>query len=453
MRLGILFCFLLATFTAHAQEEEEYRVYTEHPRLFLTAQRLRLLKRERQRESMRWRQFDLLVRGSVQMREQGFATALYYSVTGDAAYGKRAVDWALGAGTDLRQLALVYDWCQPLLSPSQSQMLADKIHRMLDKQRPESMLAWRDRLLAVIATADGDQHLEENLLRDAIQQWWRTQYAPGLSDGRTVVALPDIYPLLELLHAVRDNLRIDLRDASPEYFRQLPKYQILGNYPAPLKAPDSEYRIPVFQGTSEPDLDRAALARAAGLCMVSYDNNALENQFLQGWLIQDRFLLKAPFGAPYEFLWANPYQPGLSYFQLQAIFHDPDSGALFVRSSWEDDADWFGLFGGEAQWFHDGKITILNQAGRVFSNPKLIPVGLASVVFGRTPLKFQMGGGTILVVGLKPQHKYLLETDDEEMREVVTDRAGTLALDYPSEQAAGVRIHDESEGIVGKGGA
>ena len=45
-------------------QDEEFRVYTEHPRLILTAQRLRLLKRERERESQRWRQFELLVKGA-----------------------------------------------------------------------------------------------------------------------------------------------------------------------------------------------------------------------------------------------------------------------------------------------------------------------------------------------------------------------------------------------------
>jgi hypothetical protein len=452
MRLILSCCLLAGTLGAQALEEE-FRVYTEHPRLLLPAQRLRLLKRERQRDSQRWRQFDLLLRGSVEMREPGFAPALYYAVTSDAGAGKKAVDWALGAGADLRQLALVYDWCQPLLTPAQSEALVAKIRRLLEQQRPGSLPAWRDRILALIATADDSQHTEETPLRRAVREWWRTQFAPGLADGSTIVPLPDLYALLETLHAVRDNLAIDLRDAAPEYFRELAKYQILGNYPAPLKAPESEYRIPVFQGSGEPNLDRAALARAAGLSLVAYDNNALASQFLQGWLIQDRYLLKAPFGAPYEFLWANPYQPGLSYFQLPAVFHDPKSGALFLRSSWDDDADWFGLYGGEAQLFHDGKITLLNQAGRASNNPKLVPMGLASVLFGRSPLKFSMEGGAILVVGLKPQHKYLLETDDEEMREVVTDRAGTLALEYPSEQAAGVRIHDESEGNFGKGGA
>src|ERR1700687_5736021 len=102
--LALLLTVLPATF---ARAQDEFRVYTEHPRLFLTAQRLRLLKRERERDSMRWRQFDLLVRAAAQMREPGFALALHYAVTGDGPIGRRAVEWALGPGTDLRQLALV----------------------------------------------------------------------------------------------------------------------------------------------------------------------------------------------------------------------------------------------------------------------------------------------------------------------------------------------------------
>ena len=100
MRFTILICLLLVAFCGRG-DEEEYRVYTEHPRLILTAQRLRLLKRERERDSRRWRQLDLLLKGSVRMPEPGFALALYYAVTDDSAAGKRAVDWALGGVDDL----------------------------------------------------------------------------------------------------------------------------------------------------------------------------------------------------------------------------------------------------------------------------------------------------------------------------------------------------------------
>ena len=420
-------------------------MYNQHPRLFLSAQRLRLLKRERERDSMRWRQFNLLVLAAAQLPEPGFALALYYQVTGDPAIGKRAVDWALGSGTDLRQLALVYDWCQPLLNPTQAKTLAGKIRSRMEQRTGDTLSARRDRILAVIATAD-DSHAEEAPLRETVRQWWRGQSAPAIAEGRMVIPPDEIFAMDEVLHAIRDNLNIDLRLDAPEYFRELPKYQVLANYPAPLESAENEYRIPVYKGSGAPNVDRAALARAAGLSMVAYDNNALENQYLQGWLIQDRFMLQGTYGAPYEFLWANPYQPGLSYFQLPILYHDPRSGALFLRSNWEDDAVWFGLYEGEVQLFHDGRVSVLNQTGPANPRPKPIAVGESSVVFGSAPLQFSIDGGIVLVVGLKPHRKYFLETDDEEMREVESDNVGTLVLQYPAERVAGVRIHEASSG-------
>jgi hypothetical protein len=433
----------LAILPVHGQnQDDEFRVYTEHPRLILTAQRLRLLKRERERESQRWRQFELLVKGSANFPEPGFALALYYAVSGDNAAGKRAVDWALGTADDLRQLALVYDWCQPVLSPQQSGALAAKIRQLSQKPAGDGLSARRDRVLALITTADDANHTEEAPLRDLIRQWWHAGFARSLANGGTAPELSDVYALVEILHTVRDNLKIDLRDDAPDYFAHLPTYLIAANYPAPYRAPENEFRIPVYQGDGQPDLNRAALARAAGLSTVTYDTNGLENQFLQGWLIQDRFLMMTPFGAPYEFLWANPYQPGLSYYQLPVIFHDHNSGVLFVRSGWDEDADWFGLYGGAAELFHDGHVTVVNQGASGSSAPKPLNFGGASVIFGRTPFRFSMEGGTILVIGLKPRQKYLVETDDEEMREISTDPAGTFVLEYPSGRMAGVRVHD-----------
>jgi hypothetical protein len=431
--------FLLATLLTLplclAAQDDEFRVYTEHPRLILTPQRLRLLKRERERDSARWRQFDLLVKGSAALPEPGFALALYYAVSADNAAGKRAVDWALGKADDLRQLALVYDWCQPVLSPQQSSALSAKIRQILQKSTGDGLAARRDRTLAWISIADYSRHPEEAALQDLIRNWWRAGYVRSLADGAVAPPLSDFYALLEILHAVRDNLKIDLRDDAVEYFGHLPVYLIAANYPAPYRAPENEFRIPVYQGSAQPDLNRAALARAAGLSMVAFDNNALANQYLQGWLIQDRFSMLTPFSAPYEFLWANPYQPGLSYYQLPLVFHDPNSGALFVRSSWDEDADWFGLYAGAAELFHDGR------PGPVKVGAPL-HLGDASIVAGQVPFRFSTEGGSVLAIGLKPREKYLVEVDDEEMREISTDRAGTFVIQYPPDRAAGVRVHN-----------
>src|SRR6476619_2654635 len=92
-----LFFALLFIVVSSAQTTEEFRAYTEPPRLLLRAERIRRLKRERERQSIRWEQFKTLMSGHAQMPEPGFALALYYAVTADAGAGKQAVEWASSA--------------------------------------------------------------------------------------------------------------------------------------------------------------------------------------------------------------------------------------------------------------------------------------------------------------------------------------------------------------------
>lgn len=123
---------LLVVLPLRAQSLEELpAIASGHPRLFLTTHRLKLLRRERERHSPRWDQFQMLMAGKAPMPEPGFAGALYYQIAGDAASGQQAVKWALGSGADLRQLALVFDWCQELLSDAQSKALAAKMTRLI----------------------------------------------------------------------------------------------------------------------------------------------------------------------------------------------------------------------------------------------------------------------------------------------------------------------------------
>ena len=140
---------------------------------------------------------------------------------------------------------------------------------------------------------------------------------------------------------------------APQFFTDLPIVQLLSYYPATFPAGENDYRIP-----AAPHARRASRTCAArrfrarpNSSMVAFDSNAPGSQFLQGWLLNDHFLMRGTFGAPYEFLWANPYQPGLSYFQAPLVVHDSLLGRLFVRSSWDESAAWLGLFSGELQMF------------------------------------------------------------------------------------------------------
>ena len=71
---------------ARCADDEDYRVYTDHPRLFLQPRRLRMLKREVERQSSRWRQFETMMTGKARMAEPGFALALYSQASGKTAF-------------------------------------------------------------------------------------------------------------------------------------------------------------------------------------------------------------------------------------------------------------------------------------------------------------------------------------------------------------------------------
>jgi hypothetical protein len=174
--------------------------------------------------------------------------------------------------------------------------------------------------------------------------------------------------------------------------------------------------------------------------MVAYDSNAPETQVLQGWLMNDNFLLRGTFGIPYEFLWANPYQPGLSYYHAPLVLHDERSGRLFVRSSWEEAAAWLGYFDGGLQLFRDGRVALLDAGAEA---PPL-PLTEALILFGGHKRELRVtteADEPVFVVGLKPRQRYLVEVDDEEMAELETDPGGIMALDLPHAVKTGVRWH------------
>jgi len=422
---------------AGQDSSDDFHIYRDAPRLLLTPQRLRLLQRERERQSPRWEQFDSLISGDAPMPEPGFAWALYYQVTRQANAAKQALDWALKDVADpdasvLRQLALVFDWCGPALTPAQSDRLAAKIQAALAKPAVTLINDVRGqsaRVFAAVALADRLPDQGNAVLSEIVQKWWRSK-PPLPRDQR--------YSLYEMLHVLRDNLKIDLRESAPEYFKDLPLAHLTGHYPAPFAAPENEFMIPVYLHDGNPDPAEAAMSRAAGLAMVAYDTNALDSQLLQGWLMRDRFMMRGSFGAVYEFLWANPYQPGLNYDQVPLVFHRPYTGELFARTSWDEDATWIGYFEGRLQLFQNGRLQTLREGAAVS------PLQVGSATITGTPskdaAKFRLSNETLFVLGLAPRSEYAVEIDDQELEFLDTDSGGTLRVPTAGSAGVGVRV-------------
>jgi len=441
---------LLCISEAWAQQEVDYQIYTEAPRLLLNQRRLRLLKRERERESMRWQQFDSLMRGKARMSEPGFALGLWSEVMGQAAPCKEAAEWAVKANgadaAELRQLALVYDWCQASIGDVLGNLLARKLASSL-KETGESAQAVRSRTFAALAIADVDSQASQDYLRRAVELWWKQRTLPKLKAGENpFTTRAELYAMTEFLHVVRDNIRVDLREGAGQWFEELGPLQLLSYYPQPWPAAENEYRIPAYTGNRDPDLKEAALSRAAELALVAYDANAQPHQFLQGWLLQDRFLMRGEFGIAYEFLWANPYQPGLSFTYMPDLFHG--RGQLLVRSSWDENATWFGYWNGQAQVFSQGR----RMAVRLDGKPAPLSLGAVKVFFASAGMRFETGWlpepeealkpaeEVAFLAGLEPNTRYDVEVDDEEMFEARTDRGGILELRFKAGRKAGVRL-------------
>jgi hypothetical protein len=439
-----------------------FRVYSDAPRLFLRPARLKLLRRERERQSLRWEQFEGLWTGNAPFDEPGWPAALRYQIAQDAAAGKKAVAWAAGPGADIRQIALVADWCAPLFAGTDQTRISAKLERSIKGAAPKTLPAARDRVLAAIAISETQPDLAEKVLTDFFDGFW-TGFIASLRSAKAHVPNADASALIETMHALRDNINFDLRDTYPAWFRDYPLIHLMAHYPPPFPASENEYRIPADIQIDKrgPDLNKAVLSRAAELAMVAFDANASETQLLQGFLMNDRFVMRGTAGIAHELLWANPYQPGLSYYHVPLAQHDSIGGQLFVRSSWEDDASWIGFFDGQLQLFANGSVTRVD--------PKLahepMDIEEAAVFFGRDAKKFNVPrhkaeappadepvqalppgatpppepGVDVFIVGLEPLKPYHVEIDNEEMFEESADPGGIVFLPAVP-PGAGVRL-------------
>ncbi len=423
--------------------QESYAVFEASPRVLLSEDRLRLLRREFERRTDRWRQLELLIQGNARFPEPVFALALGYLASQDASLAQRAVE-AIQPSTPPHHLALVFDWCAESL-PSGTvegieRRLADTLSQSLAANASTAQV--RDLALAAVAMADKAPEASARALGWIHQQWW-PRITAEIAAGRIPVPHREALPFVEILFSFQRGLQLDLRESAVTFFREYPIWHLLRHYPPSFSGGENDYRIPAFSGNGEPDVDDAARSRAAELAMVSLDSNAQESQYLQGWLLSPRFRLRGAFGAPHEFFWCNPYQPSLSYFYLPLYQHLPAFNTLLARSSWDENATWLGTVDGQLQLFSEDGVRLVERGRQT----RLLPVGPSSIVLEG---KEAPARGTSRVdspecervfwTGLQGTTVYEVEIDGEEMTEATTSAGGILELDFSNRGAGAVTV-------------
>jgi hypothetical protein len=275
------------------------------PKLLLSAQRLRRLKRDRERKTPRWVSFENRVNNVPDSPERGFELALYYAITGDEGKGREAVAWAL-AHKSARLSALVIDWCGPLVSAEDKNKLLQIAY--MGNGNPLLFAIRRDGwFLKLASSADVPAAPDLAPLMDRLT---RGEYENG----------SELYALCELIYTARANTHTDLREADPSFFAKLPELVLLSAKPSELNKPDWQMH-------------------AAALALVAIDPNLPASQFLQGWALEDAQTLRDGPGVAYELLWADPYLPGVGYQNMDTWSYD-EHGRLFARSDWEPNSCW-----------------------------------------------------------------------------------------------------------------
>jgi hypothetical protein len=297
--LSLLLSICISPATARASDEP--------PQLLLTPKRLKRLQRDRERQTARWINFENRVNSVSDSPERGFELALYYAVTRDETRGKEAIQWALGHKCATRQVALTLDWCAALVSDDERQKLTTHDCPAGAGNDGAQVERLRDALFMRIVRGEEIGHLVSG---KELEQ-------SGLTNPR------ELYAACEYIEAVRQTQHVDLRQDDAAFFQILPAEFLLSMKPAELANP-------------------AWQASAAALALVSLDPNLEGSQFLQGWAIEDRQMIREGPGVAYELLWGDPYLPGVSYQNLDPWSYDPN-GRLVARKDWSIDACWINV--------------------------------------------------------------------------------------------------------------
>ncbi|HEX4748473.1 MAG TPA: hypothetical protein VH302_02930 [Bryobacteraceae bacterium] len=315
---------------------------THSPRLLLTPQRLRRLKRDRERQTVRWVNFEKRVQTVADSPERGFELALYYAVTGDQKAGSEAVEWAHAHPCEPRQLALVLDWVPEELPANYG--FSATCHT------EPSARASRDAVFLQIVTGADPEELIERSGKELLS---RLQSGAWQNPA-------ELYAAVEYLYAVRSFAHVDLRQNAPQFFSALPAELLLSMKPEQVEHPDGYIHI-------------------AALALVGLDPNLEGSQFLQGWAMEDKQMISEGEGVAYEFLWADPYLPGVGYENLDPWSYRED-GTLFARADWNTNSCWIHISpsathdencvsGWQQKTMQFGNLTLVPSTGRCLQIP------------------------------------------------------------------------------------
>ncbi|MCB1020723.1 MAG: hypothetical protein KDC27_12400, partial [Acidobacteria bacterium] len=286
----------------------------------------------------------------------------------------------------------------------------------------------RDGILAAVAAA-GHWDGSEPALGELLSSQWEREILPLLESGQLTDKGEELVAVLEICHVLRLTLERDLWQEAPEVFPTLPMARILSYLPGAELSGEGRLRP---RATSDGTARDLALGRVAEMLLVAYDISMRDFQFLQGFLRNDSFTLTGPLGAFYEFLWINPYVPGLSPTSGPIAAYDPVRGRVFARQSWDDGAQWLGWFDGKLVAYESGQARAIAPA----KDPQAFPLPDAAILLGGQEGKVELTiakgaqpfGPHVWVVGLNAGMQYPIKIGKADFQMYKAGTGGVVEL-------------------------
>jgi hypothetical protein len=308
-------------------------------------------------------------------------------VSGDDTFCHEAAQWAIDHRTEYRQSALVATWCEAAIN-------ANDRKAILASPPPENpgkpFTSARDKLFLQIARGEAS--------KGSIRAQWARLLPLIQRDPR--VCLPEFYALFEFLDVADKSFRMDLRQDDGEIFGKIPSIFLLSLSSGQIEKPDWQTRI-------------------AALMMVSLDPNLQGSSFVQSWAMEDPKTVHQGPGVAYEFLWANPYLPGLGFYNMQPWVYDESSGLLLARTSWDAGACRVAAFHKSPEFANcpsDARNTPID-----FGKLTLLPIERVCVT---VPFR---GDRTFILSNLKPRATVQWQEGRKKMSRIA-DASGLLLL-------------------------
>jgi hypothetical protein len=357
------------------------------PLLLLSGKRLHRLKLDAQRQTERWSNFEQRVKTVADSPQRGFELALYSAVTGNTGACGSAVEWGKSHTGEHRQIAIVVNWCAAEISDSDRSLL---LNVPVQKDNAHPFTSARDALFLDV--------VEGRASRESIRQQWSELLPLIQRDPR--VCLPEVYALFEFFDVAQKNFRIDPRQDDARLFSTLPNLFLLSIPPDQVEKPDWK-------------------TRAGGLMMVNVDPNLQGSSFIQGWAMEDPKMAREGPGVAYEFLWANPYLPGLGYHNMDLFAYDAGSSLLVARKSWEADSCWVSMFRGRVDSVQCP--AGLLESAATFGRLTLLPMKEPCVEIKPQPTKVMM------LTGLPPASALVWQEEGKKFS-ATADASGNLLL-------------------------